>query len=124
MDAVRPEAQAAPYWRSTGGKLLLKRCKACGELHHYPRPHCPFCFSAETEWVEAAGQGTIYSYSVTRRGAEPYAIAFVTLAEGPTLLTNIVDTPLDTIAIGQPVDVVFRDVDGVAVPMFRRVPPG
>ena len=30
-----------------------------------------------------------------RRAAEPYAIAYVTLAEGPTMMTNIVDCDLD-----------------------------
>ena len=49
------------------GKLLLKKCNDCNELHHFPRAICPFCFSTNLDWVEAKGTGTIYSYSVTRR---------------------------------------------------------
>jgi uncharacterized OB-fold protein len=102
------------------GKLLVKRCTACGEFHFYPRPLCPFCFSDRTEWVEAAGTGTIYSFSVTRRaGPIPYAIAYVTLDEGPTMMTNIADCDLDAIRIGQRVRVVFKPTDGgPPVPMF------
>ena len=50
--------------------------------------------------------GTIYSWSVERRANPPYAIAFVTLAEGPTMLSTIVDCDLDAIRIGQAVRVV------------------
>ena len=52
---------------------------------------------------EASGNGTIYTYSVMRRAPMPYAIAYVTLDEGPTMMTNIVDCDLDEIRIGQAV---------------------
>jgi uncharacterized protein len=69
--------------------------------------------------MEASGQGTIYSYSVFRRAPIPYAIAYVTLAEGPTMMTNIVDCDLDTIRIGQAVRLAFKPTDGgPPVPMF------
>src|SRR5215211_1258515 len=71
------------------GRFLMRKCKACGKTHWYPRAVCPFC-SSETEWVEGSGRGTIYAYSVMRRVPEPFALAYVTLEEGPTMLTNIV----------------------------------
>ena len=80
---------------------------------------CPFCFSDKTEWVEASGKGTIYSYSVMRRAPVPYAMAYVTLAEGPRMVTNIVDCDLDSIKVGQAVKLVFKPTDGgPPVPMF------
>src|SRR3954469_5179726 len=86
--AVSAETQA--YWDAAAkGKLLVRKCTSCGQLHHYPRTICPFCFSDKTEWVEASGKGTIYSYSVMRRAPVPYAMAYVTLAEGPRMVTNI-----------------------------------
>ena len=102
------------------GKLLIKRCADCREFHFYPRPLCPFCFSERTEWVEAKGTGSIYTFSVTRRaGPIPYAIAYVTLDEGVTMMTNIVDCDLDAIRIGQRVRVVFKPTEGgPPVPMF------
>jgi uncharacterized OB-fold protein len=49
----------------------------------------------------------------------PYAIAYVTLEEGPTMMTNIVDGDLDAIRIGQRVRVRFTPTDGgPPVPMF------
>jgi uncharacterized protein len=108
------------FWDATAqGKLLIKKCTACGEVHFYPRNICPFCFSDQTEWQESSGQGTIYTYSVMRRAPVPYAIAYVELAEGPRIMTNIVDCDLDRIKIGQAVRVVFKPSDGgPPVPMF------
>jgi len=113
-----PETQ--PFWDAAAeGRLLIKKCTACGQAHHYPRAMCPFCFSEATEWVGASGRGTIYSYSIMRRVPVPYAIAYVTLAEGVTMMTNIVDCDLDTIRIGQPVRVVFKATEGgPPVPTF------
>lgn len=102
------------------GKLMLKKCGECNEVHHYPRALCPFCFSDKVSWVQAKGTGEIYTYSVTRRGGPvPYCIAYVTLDEGVRMMTNIVDTDLDTIRIGQKVKVVFKKSEnGTSVPMF------
>jgi uncharacterized OB-fold protein len=115
---MNPEVQ--PFFDAAAqGKLLVKRCTACGESHHYPRAICPYCGSDRTEWKEASGRGVIYSWSVLRRVPQPYALAYVTLAEGPTMMTNIVDTDLDKIRIGQNVKVVFKPTDGgPPVPMF------
>jgi len=115
-----PFPETEPYWAAAKqGKLLLKRCAACGAYHFYPRKLCPFCFCADTEWREATGEGTIYSFSVMRRAEVPYAIAYVTLAEGPTMMSNIVDCDLEAIRIGQRVRLVFKPAEnGQQVPMF------
>lgn len=121
--APLPFPETTPYWEAAAqGKLLLKHCSACGAYHFYPRALCPFCFGDKTEWREAGGTGTIYSFSVTRRAGVPYAIAYVTLAEGPTMMTNIVDCDLDSIRIGQRVKLVFKRAEnGQPVPMFTPV---
>jgi len=109
------------YFEAAGeGRLLLKKCSDCGAFHHYPRGLCPFCFSDRVEWVEAKGTGTVYTYSVTRRaGPVAYCIAYVTLDEGVSMLTNIVDCDLDDVRIGQRVKVTFKRTEaGVAMPMF------
>jgi uncharacterized OB-fold protein len=49
----------------------------------------------------------------------PYNVAIVQLAEGPLMITNIVDCPNDEIEIGKPVHVVFERVaDDVTIPKF------
>jgi uncharacterized protein len=108
------------YWDAAAqGQLLVKHCAACGLNHFYPRAICPHCFSDETGWRESRGLGTVYSFSVMRRVAQPYAIAYVTLDEGVTVMSNIVDCDFDTLVIGQRVKVAFLPSDGtVVIPVF------
>ena len=119
--AINVETQ--PFWDGAAeGKLLLKRCGDCDKTHYYPRNICPHCFSANTEWFETAGKGRIYSFSVMRRAPVPYVIAFVTLEEGPSMMTNIVDCDPETVKIGMAVQVTFDDVtEDVTLPKFRPV---
>jgi len=118
-----PDPETRPYWEAAAeGRLLIKRCRACGKPHFHPRAVCPFCFSTDTEWAAASGEGVIYTYSVMRRGPAQYAIAYVTLAEGVTMMTNIVDCDFDRLRIGMRVRVTFRASDGgPPVPMFAPV---
>ena len=104
---INPETKA--FWdAATQGTLLVKRCTACGEAHYYPRSICPFCQSPETVWETCSGQGHIYTLSTMRRGANaPFTLAYVTLDEGPSIITNITDCDDDALAIGQRVRVVF-----------------
>ena len=35
-----------PYFEAAAqGRLLVKKCADCGEVHYYPRGICPFCLS-------------------------------------------------------------------------------
>ena len=92
MDPPMNVGDEAYFEAAAAGKLVVKKCGACGKAHHYPRTLCPFCFSDDLAWHDAKGTGTIYSYSVMRRGSPvPYCIAYVTLDEGVTMMTNLVD---------------------------------
>jgi uncharacterized OB-fold protein len=115
--------ETKPFWDAARqNRFLIPICAACGKAHWYPRAICPFCAGEQIEWREASGRGTIYTFSVMRRVKEPYAIAHVTLAEGPTMLTNIVDCDFDALRIGQPVTVVFQETEnGPPAPMFKPV---
>jgi uncharacterized OB-fold protein len=123
--AVNPETKV--YWDATlEGKLMLRKCNACGTVNWYPRSLCPACGSFDTGWIQAAGHGTIYSFAITRRGqgayasAAPYVLAYVELDEGPRMMTNIVDCDPDALRIGDSVEVVFHDTGaGAALPRFR-----
>jgi len=120
IDAPESAPETKAFWdAASAGRLVIKRCAACGESHYYPRSICPFCGSDRTEWRDVSGRGTIYTYSVMRRAPVPYAIAYVTLDEGVTMMTNIVDCDLNAIRIGQKVRVVFKPSEGgPPVPMF------
>ena len=125
---VLPEVK--PFWDGTAeGRLLLPRCEDCQVFIWYPRPFCPSCASTRVSWVEASGRGTVYSYTINRRGqadlsaykeAGVYVLAYVELDEGPRMMTNIVDCDPDSVKIGQRVQVVFHDTgEGTALPRFR-----
>jgi uncharacterized OB-fold protein len=129
LPARAPEitAETETFWRATAqGRLLLLRCDTCATVIWYPRSFCPDCGGRATSWEEAAGTGTVYSFTITRRGqgpwrdAGPYVMAYVELDEGPRMLTNIVDCPVEAVLIGQRVTVVFHDAgEGAALPRFR-----
>jgi uncharacterized OB-fold protein len=123
IPAPRVLAESLPFWSAADeGRLLVKACNDCGEVHFYPRDICPHCLGARTEWREAAGTGSVYSFSTMGKGDAAYTLAFVTLDEGVTLMTNLVDCDPRTVSIGQRVRVVFKPSDGGhAVPMFTTV---
>lgn len=121
----RRTLETAEFWDACAvGKLVLPRCNACGELIWYPRLVCPFCASHDVAYTEVSGRGTIYTFTIMRRGAgpfrdaAPYVLAYVQLDEGPTLMTNIVGCDPETLQIGHPVRVVFEPTDSDAVPRF------
>ena len=124
----QPDLETQPYWAAArDGKLLIKRCRACERPHFYPRPFCPHCWSDDTEWVEASGRATLYTWSVVRRNdlppfpdRVPYVAAIVDLEEGPRMMTNVVDCDVDRLQEGMPLVVDFRkETDEITSPVFR-----
>lgn len=119
---IDPSTKA--FWDAAGeGRLMVGHCRDTGRHFFYPRGASPFTLSPNVDLVEASGVGTIYSYTVMRV-AQPYACAYVELAEGPRIFTNIVDCDFSDIRIGMKVRVVFKPSQaadgspGMPVPMF------
>ena len=115
-DKVYPSVPVTPgveaYWEGAkAGKLLMRSCDDCGKLHYYPRGVCPHCFSTKLGWKEMKGTGTVYTYSVMRAAKPAYVIGYVTLDEGLSMMTNIVDVDPDKVKIGQKVKVVFKPTE-------------
>jgi hypothetical protein len=123
-----PDLEFQPYWDAArDGKLLIKRCRACERAYFYPRPFCPTCWSDDTEWIEASGRATLYTWSVVHRNdlppfpdRVPYVAAIVDLEEGPRMMTNVVDCDFDTLQVGMALIVDFRkETDEISSPVFR-----
>ncbi len=132
VDKARPlpgiTDDTKPYWDAAGrGVLVVQKCRACGVFQFYPRPFCIKCLSEEIDWVETGGAGTLYTYTINHKAADPsfadrtpYAVAIVELDEGPRLLTNIVDSPLESVRIGARVRVCFERIsEEVVLPQFK-----
>ena len=117
-----------PYWEAARkGTLLLQRCATCGRHQFYPRPFCLSCAGSDLEWVEATGTGTLHTFAVVHRTADPafaddvpYVFAVVELSEGPRLTVNVVDTPSESLRCDMRVRIIFADVgDDAAIPNAR-----
>lgn len=124
---IQPEM--IEFWDALrAGEFLLPHCRTCDFVIWSPRPYCPRCGSLEVDWRPASGDGVVYSYTVNRRGkgfnkqyAEigPYVIAYVELAEGPRILTNIVEADVDSVRIGDRVRAVLHRSGDDVVLRFR-----
>lgn len=118
---------ARVYWDGAKArKLLIQRCKDCGEYQHYPKQFCVACGKDETlELVEARGRGKIYSFTIIHRSPyddieAPYVVAIVTLDEGVRMLSNIVNCDPATVECEQTVQVAYHELrDGVVLPVFE-----
>ncbi|MFB7936007.1 Zn-ribbon domain-containing OB-fold protein [Streptomyces sp. NPDC056049] len=126
------DAFTRAYWDAAAeGRLLIRRCRACARPHHYPREFCPHCWSEDVVWEPATGRATLYTWSVVHRNdlppfdaRVPYVAAVVDLAEGPRMMTEVVDVPEDALRVDMELEVAFRTGEGgVAVPVFGPVRP-
>lgn len=118
----------AAFWAATAeGKFLLQRCSTCSTIVWFPRAHCPSCWTETLSTFEASGSGTIYSFTIVRKGrnvyseSAPFVIAYVELAEGPRIMTNIVDCDPESLQVGMKVRMVFHDT-GQGNALYRFVP--
>jgi uncharacterized OB-fold protein len=123
-----PTEVSRPFWDAAREhRLLIQRSKNTGKYVFYPRAVSPFGRDDELEWVEAAGRGLVYSYTVARRptgpqwaGDVPYVIAIIELDEGVHMTANIVDCDVDAVRVGMPVEVTYQEVTPeVTLPQFR-----
>jgi uncharacterized OB-fold protein len=127
IKAPQIDASTQAFWDGARrGVLRIKRCRACGAAHYYPRPFCPVCWSTDVDWIDTAGTGTLYTYSVVHvndlpsfRERVPYVVAIVELDEGPRMETNVVDCPLDELRVGMRLTVTFEDEGELVLPRFR-----
>jgi uncharacterized OB-fold protein len=122
---------ARPFWDGANhGRLMIQRCDDCHRHVFYPRVACPYCFSERLAWVQAAGRGTVYSYTVVYNNAPsafapdvPYVVAVIHLTEGVRMLSNIVQCDLDGLRCDMPVEVTFERLnEEFTLPKFRPVP--
>lgn len=112
------DQDSRPFWEALKAhRLTVQHCATCGHDQLYPRLLCTGCGGRDLTLVEAAGTGTVYATTVVRRAPTlafeadvPYCVALVELAEGPRLMANVVGCPVDDVAIGLEVSVVYDDV--------------
>ncbi|GHD91557.1 DNA-binding protein [Streptomyces naganishii JCM 4654] len=143
FDLPEPDAFTRAYWDATAkGRLLVRRCGACGLAHHPPREFCPYCWSEDVTWEPASGRAALYTWSVVHRNdlppfsaRTPYVAAVVELPEGPRMMTEVVGAGDGGGGLwaGMDLEVAFRAVGErrehgergeYMVPVFRPVSGG
>jgi uncharacterized OB-fold protein len=130
-DAARARPKPTPetqhFWDGTRAhELRLQRCDACDHVYFPPRPFCPACASRKVSVFKASGKATLYSYVIHHRPVPgftpPYAIAVVELAEGPRMMSNIVECPQtpEALELDMKLEVAFEPLDdSITLPLFR-----
>jgi uncharacterized OB-fold protein len=117
----------APYWEALRRhRLAAPRCDDCQRAWLPPGPWCPRCWSRAFGWVELSGRGTVTSFvrfhqQYYRNGPweVPYAVAEVTLEEGPRLYAQLVGVEP---TVGLAVEAAYHDVSpDLTLARFRPV---
>lgn len=125
-----PSAATQAFWDGCSNRQLrLQQCSDCERWQFYPRILCTGCGSRQLHWQTASGEGTVRSFSVVRRPVSaayaddvPYVIVLVALAEGPTMMSQLVDVAPEQVQIGAPVRVRFVPwSDEITMPLFELV---
>ena len=127
---AEPSADTQPYWDGLArGALLVQRCGECGTVRHYPRPMCDRCFAFAHDWVEASGEATVHSWTVTHhafhpafKAALPYALVTADLPEGVRVLAPLEGVDAMELRVGLRLRLGVRD--GLPVLRATLVGPG
>lgn len=130
IDKPIPEMSeiARPYWDAAQREeLYIQRCRSCGAAIFYPRHWCPGCFSHDLSWEKASGTGALVSYSIIYQAPfesyasdESYVLGIIKLAEGPQMMTNIINCRPEDVRVGMAVEVTFETrKEGFKVPQFQ-----
>lgn len=126
----RPSPETSVYWDACRDhQLMIQKCSNCNHYQFYPRIMCTECMCANVEWVKASGNGEIISFTIVRHPVSkayaeevPYVVALIELAEGPGLMSNIVECDVNSVKIGMQVEVLFEDwSEEISIPKFRPV---
>ncbi len=121
-------AESQPYWDGLREhRLMLQRCTRCLTPRHYPRPMCASCHSLDAEWFEAAGVGTVHSWTVSHhafhpgfKDATPYTLVTADLDAGVRMVAPLAMPPDQPLSLGAPVVLEYHDVSNeLTLPRFR-----
>ena len=118
-----PSATSAPYWEACAdGVLTFQRCDACGAIPARATTVCASCSARSLSWVPSRGEGSLYSWTVVWRPADPtftvpYAPAIVTLDEGWWLMSAVVGCTPDELLADMRLRVEFHPAgSGIVLP--------
>jgi uncharacterized OB-fold protein len=106
-------------------RLIGARCSQCGAVFARARAICLNCSHRGVDRCLLSATGAVSTFTIVRQQPPgsvmtvPYGIAQVELDGGPIVAAAIVETPLERLRVGLPVEMtlheVRRDADGTRV---------
>jgi hypothetical protein len=134
LTRTHADESTQPFWDAARhDTLVVARCTNCGTFRLPPSPFCFVCRARTIDWIELPGTGTVYSFTIVRHPLSPmlnesvpYASGIIELdgtqGAGARMICNIIDCDVDTLAIGDRVQIVWEHVnDEMSIPRFRPV---
>jgi uncharacterized protein len=120
--SIGPEQQFKNYLSE--GKFMIQKSKSLNKFFFHPRVAFPGTGERDLEWVEASGNGIVYSTSCNRRLSEKggdFNISLITLQEGPRMMAKIEGVAPDKVVIGQKVKARISSLKGEPAIIFDIV---
>jgi uncharacterized OB-fold protein len=105
------------------GRFMIQRARGSGKYVFYPRVAEPVTGDTDLEWVEASGQGIVYSVTVIpRRPPAPDTnVVLVDLSEGPRMISRVEGIAPAGIRIGMKVQAKIIQEDEAPLVVFEPV---
>jgi uncharacterized protein len=139
MPVPAVSAETNGWWEAAAHhRLVVQRCRPCGQTRHPPGPVCPRCRSTASLWSELPGTGTVFTFTVVRQAfipsladRIPYVVIAVELdgadgvdgtdaTGGARMVSNLIGIDPSEVTIGMAVEVVWEDMGpALALPRFR-----
>ena len=98
------------------GQIIGGRCPECGGVYVPPHSTCPACRTGPMTGIDLPDRGTISSYTVVHipfHGMQielPFVCAWIRLDGASVPFAHLLgETPLEEVAVGQPVEAVWAD---------------
>ena len=111
MTSTQPDREFAEFLAA--GRFMLQRSRSTGAYVYFPRVAVPGTGDSDLEWVEASGDGVVYSTTVVRNKPPKvdYNVALIDLAEGVRMMSRVVGLDPASVRIGMAVKARVGEID-------------
>ena len=126
LPGIHPDNER--YWTSAHERALeLPKCSRCGEVFYPLTNRCRNCLSNALEWLPVSGKAKLITWNIMHqiydpafKDLAPYVVGVVELEEGARMISNIIEAPHDSLAVGMELALDYIDISPeVTLPVYR-----
>jgi len=125
LNPDQSDAQRFFWDKLKKGNLSFQRCTVCGHAWLPARSECPQCLGTSWNWEIAKGEAKLVSWVIYHHayhpafaGRLPYLVAIVELAEGPRMISNLIQANPATLRIDQALQLKIETEESLPIPRF------